>query len=85
MFSRNPAIFASKADDEVVMLDEAAGLYFALNPVASKIWDLLAIERSLQTLISALLEIYEVSPEQCAEDVMRFLEEMQKRNLICVV
>ena len=75
-FIRNTEIFASKIDDEVVMMDDASGLYFALNPVAGKIWSLLEVPVNFHILLDKLIEMYEVSLEQCQSDLHLFLTEM---------
>ena len=83
MLVRNPTIFASQVDDEIVMMDEKAGVYFGLNPVAGKIWALLENPLSAQDLVARLLVLYDVSEEQCTQEVQGFLNDMLARGLIC--
>lgn len=84
-FVRNADIFASNIDDEVVMMDEAAGLYFGLNPVAGTIWTCLATPLSLEALLNQLTENYDVSREQCQSEVCAFLTDMVHHKLIQVI
>jgi hypothetical protein len=82
LFIRNTEIFSSKIDDEIVMMDEAASLYFALNAVAASIWTHLTTPTSVKKLHEALLQEYEVEAEQCQKDLLKFLTEMHEHKLI---
>ena len=82
MLIRNPDIFASEIDDEMVMMDDAQGLYFGLNSVARKIWNSLETPRRYEILLNALLESYEVDIDQCRADVEPFLLKMIEHGLV---
>jgi hypothetical protein len=55
---------------------------YALNEVASAIWDALAQPRSKEQIVRALAEEFDAATEQIASDVDSFLAEMQPANLI---
>jgi len=46
-FVRNKRLLASRMDDEIVMMHPESGKYFALNPVAARIWELLETPHNL--------------------------------------
>ena len=79
---RNPDIFASEIDDEMVMMDDAQGLYFGLNSVARKVWQLLESPMQYETLLNSLLESYQVDFQQCRIDVEPFLLKMIEHRLV---
>src|SRR5690606_8349229 len=79
---RNPEIFASEIDDEMVMMDGEQGLYFGLNSVARAIWELLEKPLTYEALLQALTERYEVDAERCRADVEPFLRKMLESRLI---
>ena len=81
-FQRNPETISGALHDQLVMMDIQKGQYFALNPAATRIWELLEKPLTLEALCNALLEEFEVSPEQCQKDVKEHLAEMQKLELI---
>ena len=83
-FTRNQSIFASIVDDELVMMDGEQGLYFGLNPVARKIWELLETPMSYEKLLDSLTRLYEVDREQCQRDIEPFLLKMIEHNLVIV-
>ncbi len=82
---RNQEIFASEIDDEMVMMDDAQSLYFGLNPVARKVWELLDSPMNYGSLLHLLLEAYDVGLEQCRADVEPFLSKMIEHKLILIV
>jgi hypothetical protein len=78
----NPDLFASKIDDETVIMDETQSIYFGLNSAASNIWELLKQLLILQQLMTHLLNTYEVSESQCRQDVEKFLHQLLEKNLV---
>lgn len=81
-YQRNPETISGALHDQLVMMDIQKGQYFALNPAATRIWELLEKPLTLEAICKALLEEFEVSPEQCRQDVKEHLAEMQKLELI---
>ncbi|MBI1883848.1 MAG: PqqD family protein [Chlamydiae bacterium] len=77
-------LFTTKIDDETVMLDEASGCYFGLNPVGTKIWELLEKPISLQDLLSQLTQCYTIGPEQCKQETGTFLNMLNAHHLLKV-
>jgi len=82
LLTRNQSLFATASDDDLVMLDEQAGLYFGLNSIARKIWELLEQPIQYQQLIQSLTAQYDVDSEQCKKDVEPFLAKMLENKLI---
>lgn len=79
---RNPAIFASQVDNELVMMDEAQGRYYGLNSIGSEIWSLLESSLSFEGLIQKLSQTHDVSEGQCREQVTAFLAQMIDNGLV---
>ncbi len=73
---------SSKLGDEVVILNLRNGVYYGLDPVGARIWDLIQEPRSVQEVCAVLLEEYEVTPEQCASDVLALLRDLEAQGLI---
>ena len=81
-FTRNEDIISGRLHDELVMMDIEKGKYFALNSVATRIWDLLSEPLPVEKLCARLLEEYNVPPDQCLQEVSEYLEHMVKLGLI---
>ena len=58
---------------ELVLLNLQTGVYFGLDPVGTRIWQLLQDHRSVQTVLDRLLEEYDVAEAQCRDDLMHFI------------
>jgi hypothetical protein len=79
--TRHDDIISAEIGGEAVMMSIEKGAYFGLNPVATRIWDLLAEPKSIAELVQAITDEYEVSPEQGAADVQEFVADMIERGI----
>ncbi len=82
LYSRNSRTISGRLHDELVMMDLEQGKYFSLNPVATRIWDLLEKPMDSTEICSLLMDEYDVSSEQCVIEVEELLEEMGKMGLV---
>jgi hypothetical protein len=53
-----------------------------LNPTGRYIWELLAEDRSLEDLVTAVVDWFEVGTEQAGTDVRSFVEDLARQGLI---
>jgi len=81
-YIRNSKTISGRLHDELVMMDIGQGKYFSLNPVATRVWDLLENPLSLDELCGRLMEEYEVDIEQCRAEVTEVISEMVKLGVV---
>ncbi|HPJ69084.1 MAG TPA: PqqD family protein [Bacteroidales bacterium] len=81
-YVRNENTISGRLQDEVVMMDIDKGKYFSLNPVATRIWDLIEVPLTIDELCSRLMEEYEVDAEQCQSEVTEVIDEMVKLGVV---
>jgi len=55
---------------------------FTLNPVGSRIWELLEPPVTYRRLVEVVAEEYDVSPDEAARDVADFVEDLRAAGLI---
>jgi hypothetical protein len=67
---------------EAVLLNLNTGTYFGLDPVGTRIWNLLQEQRSLQQILDCLLQEYDVTEAQCREDLLNLIGQMQEKGLV---
>lgn len=84
-YIRKKETISGRLHDELVMMDIDKGKYFSLNPIATRIWDLLEQALTLEELCSLLMMEFEVEAEHCRADVEAHLKEMQKLKLVLVM
>lgn len=70
---------------EAVLLSLKNGKYYGLNPVASRIWELIQTPLSTNEIQNAILLEYEVESEMCEQEISMFLKQMQAEELIVVI
>jgi len=82
----SPKVLSSKIDEDVVLMSIDEGFYFTLEPVGSRIWELLSEKpATLEELVNQLMEEYEVDKETCMKDVQEFIDDMASKKLIIPV
>jgi len=82
---RDNEVIFSEADGEMVMMSLERGEYYGLNPIGSRIWSLLESPRRDSELCETLLPDYNVSLEQCQQDVLRFLDQLAEKGVIKIL
>ncbi|MEY8197633.1 MAG: lasso peptide biosynthesis PqqD family chaperone [Colwellia sp.] len=80
--SRTSSAVASELDNEVVMMSIEQGEYYGLGQVGSQLWRLMEQPTSVQHIIEQLMAQYDVSFEQCQQDVTPFLTQLHHKGLI---
>lgn len=75
-------IFAAPVEETTLLLNASTGRYHGLNPVAARIWELLAELTTEEQLVSRLTEEFEVTPEICRAEVVVFLASLRERGLL---
>ena len=73
---------SSELGDEAVILNLDSGVYYGLNEVGARVWELIQQPRSFSELLSALLEEYDVSLEACRQDLTAILMDLKSANLV---
>ena len=82
---RNDTMLSSNLGDEVVMMDIEEGSYYGLESVAARIWALTDQPVSVGSICERLLVEYQVSSEQCQQEVRTFLGQLLERRIVEVV
>ncbi len=76
----------SEIGGEVVLLNIDTGKYYGMNPVLSRIWNLIGEDSvDISDLIAQLLEVYEVSRNECERDLLEALEKLNSENLLVAI
>lgn len=79
---RKSGLMTANMGGSAVMMDIATGKYYNLGETGGRIWELLERPMTPDVLIRALTAEYDVSPEQCAADVMPFLQQLVQKGLL---
>ncbi|HEY4785221.1 MAG TPA: lasso peptide biosynthesis PqqD family chaperone [Bacteroidales bacterium] len=82
---RNTNMVTSKIDDEIVMMSVENGEYYGLDPVGSRIWELIEKPIQIADLITTLMDEFEVERENCERDTFEFLKELNTKRLLEII
>lgn len=70
-------------EGEAVVLNLKTGRYFGLDPVGTRIWQLLP-DHSLREILRLLVSEYEAGEQQIREDLIRLVEQLRDQQLVRV-
>lgn len=67
---------------EAAILDLRSGIYYGLDPVGAKVWELIQQPLEVSSIVSQILDEYDVDEERCRNDVLALLSQLLERDLI---
>ena len=82
MYERAADLLEAELADEILALDPKGGSCFGFNPVAASVWRRLERPASFDDLRRALLHEYEVSDEQCTQELKELMKAMIGHGLV---
>ena len=68
--------------EEAAILNLKNSVYYGMNPVGARIWELLKQPKRVSELRDVLLDEYEVEPGRCSQDLLALLQKMREEGLI---
>jgi hypothetical protein len=77
-----PQVMSRLVGDETVLLDLASGIYFGLDGVGKRIWELVAEGKTLGEIATVITAEYEVDDAQAKSDVVEFASDLVQRGLL---
>lgn len=86
--SMNSVVVATKRQvscalaEESAILDMQSSVYYGMNAVATRVWNLLQHPKSIREIRDAIVDEYDVTSEQCERDVLELLDQMKSEGLI---
>lgn len=79
---RSEEILTTAMGDELLMLNIRAGLYHNMNPMGARIWAILAAPTTLGEVVDQLVSEFEVTREDCTEQVEQFVAKLRGKGLL---
>jgi hypothetical protein len=78
-------VVVSQLDEELVMMGIENSAYYSIDNVGARAWELLAEPHAISEICDVITSEYAVSRAQCEQDMLEWLGEMVKENLVHVV
>ena len=72
-------------EGEAVILSMETKVLRGLNPVGSRVWELIDGRRDVQEIIGEIVQEFDVAAAEAGPDVMGFIQELLGRGLVTSV
>jgi hypothetical protein len=81
----SPDVVSSELDGETILLDIRGERYFKLDPVGTRIWQLLGAHGEREPAIAAILDQYNIDEATVRRDLDALILRLTKLGLITAV
>ncbi len=69
-------------EGEAVIVHLDSGTYYGLDPVGTRLWQLIDTHGRLQRAFDAALEEFDVEPERLQHDLLQLVSELARHRLV---
>jgi hypothetical protein len=69
-------------EDEVAIVHVKAGVYYGLDPIGARVWELVGTPRSVRSIRDTLLAEYQVDADRCETDLVALLQALHQADLV---
>ena len=69
---------------EAVLLNLNSGMYFGLDPVGTRIWQLMQEQERLDEVARSIVAEFEVTEEQCVADLLSLVAKLEGEGLVTI-
>ena len=76
------SVIAKMVGSEMVLLDYDRGIYYGLNPVGARVWQLLGDGSTVDQIIDRLTDEYDVARATLEADVTALLRDLEAKELV---
>ena len=73
---------STQLGDETVILGGSKGLYFGLNPVGARVWELLEKPTDVRSIVTVIASEYEAPEPTIRADVLKLINEFVEHGLV---
>jgi hypothetical protein len=78
----NEGVLCQELQGEAVLLHLDSGIYYGLDPVGTRMWQLIAEHERLADVVDAIIAEFDVSDEQCATDLLELVARLEDQGLV---
>lgn len=82
VLERSQDVLYQEVGGEAVLLDLSSEQYFGLDPVGTRIWNLLDGESALGRIHATLVDEYEADPVRIGEDLLALAQTLAEAGLV---
>lgn len=71
-----------KIDEQILVLSPKDSQMYSFLGVGSRVWELLDQTSTLRDIVDALTDEYKVEEDQCHSDIIEFIKDLEKKDLV---
>lgn len=79
------SVLSHNLQGEEIILNLNTGVYWGLNPVGTRAWQLLSEQRCLSAILKTMREEYDVAEERLRQDLLDLVARLADKGLVEVV
>lgn len=76
------SLLTSEMDDGLVMMSIENSSYYSMDKIGKSIWEAFDVSANIEEICKIMCERYEVSQEECLNDVTTYIDTLQKAGLV---
>ena len=80
----NDDVLFQELQGEAVLLNLKSGVYFGLDKMGTRVWQLMGQNEILSGVLKAILQDYDVTEERCSKDLLDLVAKMQEHGLVTI-
>lgn len=78
----SPDVLFQELQGDAVLLDMKSGVYFGLDRIGTRMWQLMGEPKPLSAVVEAVMNEFEVSQSRCTEDVLDLAKKLAEQGLL---
>jgi hypothetical protein len=78
----HPSVICRELSGETVLLNLESGVYYGLDGIGTRVWQLLLEGRTIADVCAVMLEEYDVSSDVLQDDVSSLVNELRERGIV---
>jgi hypothetical protein len=79
---KNRDVLFRNLSGEAILLNLTTGHYFGLDPVGTRIWELIESKERLGDVLAAVLEEFQVDEDTARSDLLGLVNELNAKGLV---
>ena len=84
LVSQAAEVVGSKIEDRIALMSIKNGSYYGMDPVGSRVWELIAQPMRVDAVCERLLGEFNVEKAACERQVLAFLQQLSDADLLSV-
>ena len=81
-FASHPSVICRELSGETVLLNLESGVYYGLDTVGTRVWQLLMQGRTIDAICETMIDEYDVARDVLRDDVLRLVGELRERGIV---